>query len=46
MSPQLRVSIHEDMAVCQRQIIGYLSIHLHDESEELSTEAETLHFRG
>lgn len=46
MSTQLRVSIHADMAVCQIQIIGYLSVHLHEESEELSTEAETLHFRG
>lgn len=46
MSTQLRVSIHPGMAVCQIQIIGYLSIHLHEESEELSTEAETLHFRG
>jgi len=46
MSTQLCVSIHTDMAVCQIQIIGYLSIHLHEESEELSAEVETLHFRG
>lgn len=31
--------------VCQTQIIGYLSIHLHEESEEPSPEAETLAFR-
>lgn len=31
---------------CQIQIIGYLSIYLHEKSEELSTKAETLLFRG